>query len=138
MKKIRGFKQQILINLRHSKWLVYIVLMVIVPIWILLTPIINKAEIPPNSATFDGTKGKIFVYPKGDIKSRRKPKKYSKLTSSDILFVAGTSPGSSFKSWAHLKLLAGSTPVSPVVQAGTDDTDTLLTLFLADQFLVLV
>ncbi|MCC5607200.1 hypothetical protein LC612_10465 [Nostoc sp. CHAB 5834] len=127
MKNLRDFKQQILRNLRHSKWLVYIVLMVIVPIWILLTPIINKAVTPPNSATFDGTKGKIFVHPKGDIKSRRKPEDYPKLTRPDILWVAGTSPGSNFKSWAHLKLLVGSTPVSPVVQAGIDDTDTKYT-----------
>ncbi|HYX13830.1 MAG TPA: hypothetical protein VE944_05555 [Nostoc sp.] len=127
MKKIRDFKAYILWKLRLSKWLIFIALIVIVPICILLTPITSTAVTRPDSATFDKFQGTIRVFPGGDTSLSKTPKKHPKLTNSpapDILFVAKTPSGSSPKSWAHLKLWAKSRLVDPVVQAGTDDTDT--------------
>lgn len=134
MKKTRNFKQQVLRKLRDSKGLLFILSIVIVPLFILLTniPTVLSSESPPNAATFAKFKGIIRVFPGGDTNSPKTPNQYPQLTGigsqkPDILWVAKTPPSSTTPSWAHIQLWRDFNLVSPVIQAGTDNQDTQYT-----------
>ena len=129
-KEIKDFKRQILRIFSRFKWLIFSVLTMLVIINTLLTPILSNAQSSLNSytATFDAFNGAVDIFPKGD-KNSPQPLTMNdtnrRIDSKDILLVAGTRPNSSdAESWAHVRLWQEATVVDPILQAGTDSTDT--------------
>jgi uncharacterized protein YkwD len=131
-KEIKDLKRQILRIFSRFKWLIFSVLTMLVIINTLLAPISSNAQSSSNSytATFDAVNGDVQIFPAGDTSSSQTPTPNETTIRGidskrpDILWVAGTRPNSEYESWAHLRLWQGDTAVDPILQAGTDSTDT--------------
>jgi uncharacterized protein YkwD len=131
MKRIKDLKRQILRIFSRFKWLIFGVLTMLVIINTLLTPISSNAQSILNSytATVNEFNGTVKIFPEGDPNSSQTPTRNettirgTESKRPDTLWVAGTS-NSAYESWAHLQLQQDGTAVDPILQAGTDSTDT--------------
>ncbi len=120
-----NFNQKISKKLNRSKWLVFTMLIVLVPICIILTTVdrVQSSDNLPDSAIIEKYGGIIHVLPNGKkINKVRITANGGTLNRTDILSIVGDSV-----SWAHLKLMKGSNVLSPILQAGTDSATTQYT-----------
>jgi hypothetical protein len=89
-------------------------------------PQAQSAVTPPDTAKVSYVKGTVKVHPKGDKTKPTNATLGKKLAKTDALWVAFTKGGNP-ESLAHLEFFTGGTWVPPIVQAGTDDTNTTYT-----------